>query len=134
MAKIECNLTIGDKFINLEPNDGNEIICRIHGQLTEQELATVNVITQTLKCFVTQRNIDYYFNPTITDEDRTEIAKCEWMRSGRLVVRAANYHKRYQHATTVSEAMQRTRVFTCPRFLLKQLPRKRSTAKQKRNR
>lgn len=126
MKRVECNITIGDKFINIEPNAQGEPVVKFHGELSGQELAMINVFTQTIRCLTTQRPIDHYFNPTITDEDANQIVKCEWLRSGKLVVRQTNYGKKFQHALTVSEALTKRRIFTCPRYLLRQLPRRRS--------
>jgi len=120
---VECNLTIGDKFVFIKPNGDGECSVNMAGQgFNTEELAMVNVIARTIHCFMLSVPINHYFNP-VTDLSREgELVKLEWLRSGKLLLRDKHASKKYQHASTIDEAMVRRRVFTCPRYLYMRLP------------
>lgn len=121
--KIECNLTIGDKFVFIKPDKNGECQINMAGQqFSVEEIAIVNVVAKTIRCFLLGVPINHYFNP-VTDASReNELVKLEWLRSGRLLLRNEHANKKYQHAATIDEAMVRRRVFTCPRYLHVRLP------------
>ncbi len=120
---IECNLTIGDKFVFIKPNKDGECQVSMAGQgFNVEEIAAVSVIARTIRCFVLGIPINHYFNP-VTDASReNELVKLEWLRSGKLLVRDEHASKKYSHAATIDEAIVRKRVFTCPRRLYVRLP------------
>lgn len=127
--KAEVNIYLGDKFITIagsdDTNNGVPVI-KMDATLTQQELSFINIVGESLRCLINEKNIDHHYNPTITAEDQQRILKCEWLRSGRLVIRDEKFSGHFRHADTVEIAMTRKRVFTCTMAVYKQLPRKRA--------
>lgn len=125
-SKMECNLTIGDKFVFIKPSaDGTGCVVQMDGQFTDEEVAAVNIISRTIACLRDDTMLGPYFNPTLNEVDDSRLMKVEWLRSGKLVLRTVAPGKRFRHAYTVEEAMQRDRVFTCERRLYRVLPKRR---------
>ena len=126
MSKMECNLTIKDKFVFIRPNkDGSGCVVQMDGRFTDEELAAINVISRTIACLCDDTQLGPYFNPTLSEAYDSQTVKVEWLRSGRLVLRSVAPDKRFRHANTVEEAVLRERVFTCERRLYRVLPKRR---------
>ena len=125
--KLQANIYIGDILIRITGVPEKECIIEMSGPVTSNELSAIHCIAETVRCLKNNKPIDYHFNPMITEEDQSKFYKCEWMRSGRLIIRDANPSRMWQHATTRSQAISRTRVFTCPVSIYKQLPARKIT-------
>lgn len=124
MKKYENNLTMGSTFVRIMAVEGSQPMMESNGILTTNEAAAVNAIMQVLRCLSLNRFIDQAFNPTVSDEDRAEMVKCRWERSGKLAC-IGLATKTFMHANSVEEAMQRNRIFTCTRAVYNQTPKRR---------
>lgn len=102
-------------------------------RLNEQQLFLVNVIAQATRCYCKGIDIDTYFDPfRVTEKQSTDkLYKCEWMRSGKLILRDDNCKKKFKHADTVEEAFTRQRVFTCMSSVYSVMPKMRINQKTK---
>lgn len=54
-------------------------------------------------------------------KQRDRMVRCEWMRSGNLLLRKSNETVSYLHANTVEEALKRKRIFTTSMSVFKSL-------------
>lgn len=124
MKLYEWNLSINDTFVRLRAEEGKEPVLQTTGILDANELAAVACVTQTLRCLTMGRHIGHNFNPTVSDEDRYQLVKCRWERSGKLK-EIGPTDKKFHYAENVEAAMCMVRIFTCTRMVLVQLPRRR---------
>lgn len=124
MTKYECNLTLGSLFIQMQAEHGKDPVMKASGPMTANQMAGTNAIMQVLRCLSLDRMIDATFNPTYDEAAGNEIVKCRWERSGNLKL-IGTVTGTYMHALSIEEAIQRIRIFTCPRHLFDRLPKKR---------
>ena len=123
-SQITCNLTIGESFVRMEaPGKGRPLAIMQVGELNENEHAAASAILEVLRALNTGQKITRYFNPSKKKE--TIMIKCQWSRHGYLKIKEDPAPKKYQHALTIEEAMNRHRNFTCDKTLYEDLPKKR---------
>lgn len=124
---IECNLSIGDKFVSIEAKPGAEPRVRQTEILDANEHAALHAIVEVVRCLSTGKYVDHHFNPTLRESDSGVIVKCKWQKSGNLTLLARDVKKRFQHARNRDEAMRRHRVFTCDMNTYRLLPSRRTS-------
>lgn len=118
-------LFFNGKVVEVACHEGKQPMVRAPEQLDADELATLNCIVESLRCLSSGKSIDHHFNPTIDNFVADEVVECRWeSRSGKLKIFGVA-ERRYQHASTVKEAMARHRNFTCPRSVSEKLPSRR---------
>lgn len=126
MTELKCNIYLSDdSMVTIVSEDGGEPLVSQRGTITANEHAAVHVIAETMRALATGRPVDHLFNPTINEEEEKIVVKCRWMKSGNLRILDEGPVKKFKHADTLEEALERHRVFTCTRSLLRRLPRKR---------
>lgn len=131
---IEVNFTLDDlRFVSIRCVPGQEPTYHQSSStaLNSREFSAVNAMLETVRCLSLGLPIDLHFNPAVPHNLEDEkLVRLKWMRSGKLAVLEEDTPKKWQHASTVEQAMQRKRSFTCTRRVLLDLPRRRELAKR----
>lgn len=123
-SQLTCNLTIGESFVQITtPRMGQQLTVKQHGELSDNEYAAANAIVEVMRALNVGQNINRYFNPAKIGNSK--MVKCRWSRHGHLKLIDEKPDKKYQHATTIEEAINRNRTFTCDITLYEELPKKR---------
>ena len=126
MAKVaQITVAFGSRVAEVRCSEGHEPVTRCPEPFDGQELAVLAVITETIRAWSAGVPIDRHFNPTKSSAEDLVLVLCLWERSGKLIVKEEVPERKYQHADTVDEAVQRKRSFTCYRSLVSQLPSRR---------
>jgi hypothetical protein len=119
--------------IKYERNEKKILIGFSGAPIDENMMALVNVICHSIRAMSKNVTLDRYFNPysnygstsestqASDQEDTALYAKVEWTRAGYLK-RRGWIVRPFKHAETVSEALSRSGVFSCPEHLVDMLP------------
>ena len=89
----------------------------------------IDVMRQLIQAYEKGIDIERWFTPDRNVERDTEMIKCQWRSDGTLRVIEEHAPKRFLHASSVDEAMSRSRNFTCSRYLYKVCPKRRGKDK-----
>lgn len=130
---IEASITIGDGFCYIKCTEGEDPTFRTSQgtELAAREFSAMNAILETIRCLSLGLNIDHHFNPlTAHTFDDEKLMKLQWMRSGKICVLEEDTPRRWKHASTVDQAVNRKRSFTCTRKLFGELPKRRPSQKK----
>lgn len=95
--------------------------------LSGNETTAVSVATEIVRCLNTGKPIDRHFAPMEDDAVGQQLMRCMWKRNGALEIVSDREVRKYNHASTVTEALERRRVFTCVRSLYNRLPTSRGS-------
>lgn len=132
--KIEWNLWIDEfKGVSIKGESGQEPIIEPYaGEITADQHSAMYFVAEIARCLLAGRSINSQFNPTkplaiLVEEEK--LVRCKWTKSGKLIVIVEQETKRWRHAETPAEAMQRKRVFTCTRAVYDACPKRRSRLK-----
>jgi hypothetical protein len=134
--KIEWNLWIDDtKGLQVRGQSGEEPVIDFYkGEISPDQMAAMNYVVEIARCLLQGRTIDSHFNPTKKLEaliEEEKLVRCQWMKSGKLVMIVEHETKRWKHAETVAEALGKERVFTCTRQVFDACPKRRPATKRK---
>lgn len=117
---------LGSKIAEVHAHEGQEPVIRCPEPFDGNEFAALSCIAETVRAWAGGRNIDRYFNPTQKSKaEDLVLVLCMWERSGKLVVKDETPDRKYCHADTVEQAVASKRSFTCYRYLLPELPKRR---------
>lgn len=92
--------------------------------ITQDEFAMLGVISSMVRQLTSGNPLCYTFKPE-EEVDIHRLVMCEWLINGTLRIKPGVAARRYQHAETEEEALQRGRSFTCEYSLALRLPQKR---------
>lgn len=104
---------------------GIDIKSRSGEQIGTDRFQMLSAILEVVKAYCGGIEINRYFNPTMQAEEDNEIIKCQWTRSNKLRIIGRQMKVRFQHASTIQEAVARHRNFTMTVGLWKLVPKAR---------
>lgn len=111
--------------IQIEDDGQIEIDMATNGKMSADELAAAATISEVLARLRNGKFVNFDIKID-SYQDSTAIVKCEWLpRSNNLKIHGPTDKER-DHATTVEEAINKHRTFTCPQAISVLLPKKRT--------
>lgn len=129
--KMQVNIYVDDInfcLIECSTGDGQEkATAQMQGNFSLNESAAINLIAEMVRALTNGERIDRFYKVEVESAsgENHRILKCFWTHAGYLQVLDQNTHRKRAHATTVEEAVDRIRTFTCTPELYALIPKRR---------